>query len=118
MRSADSGAIEELLDDPETDPKITRRNLIKALGIVRRSAQVKDMSFEQRPDGAMVATVISTVSPFKTRWVKIENRWRLVGQNDFPRAIELAVPQQDDQGITEIAVRPNSSSSSTRPIAA
>lgn len=89
--------IEEILDDPEADPKVTRKTLMKALGIVRRSAQVKKMTFEQRTDGALVARVTTTVAPYETRWIKIDKRWHIVGSNDFQKALELAVPQEDIQ---------------------
>ena len=91
----DQEAIEEILDDEETLPREKRRLLRGELGLVRKSAQVKKMDFEQRTDGAQVVKVTTSVAPFETRWVKIGKRWRLVGPNDLSTALELAVPQQD-----------------------
>ncbi|MAG56525.1 MAG: hypothetical protein CMJ83_09565 [Planctomycetes bacterium] len=71
------------------DESIERRNKVRELRFrlahVRRSAQVRTMSFEDGPDGLVFATVTTTVDPKRTRWVRLGRRWHVIGPQDEER---------------------------------
>lgn len=81
------------------DDSIDRRTKITELRTrfahVRRSAQVKAMSFEDGPGGLTFATVVTTVDPKRTRWVRVQRRWYVVGSDDERRLVESSIRRAD-----------------------